>query len=412
MNNAIDLLYYFLVSILGIYFYVRMLSVKYTRKTSKILLGILIFASHIILLIPVNMEIFINIIQISGEFIIICMFTKGKFAEKLMAYVMMNIALGLGTFAAGLVIKLNVINNIMGVMEYGSTKRIVFYSVEILTAYIILTGIILLRGKLSGFLHIQGMEILVCVAVEVLCFLYVTGMMMIESKGSWKFSVISIFLLLLIIVYAFMKVSNYIKEKEKIYLEYYVVKNVEDSTEYIVNRLKENADYFRQQADFMNNGICEAYKAVENISEDMLPEVLLKNKREKAENAGADMDISIETDNGSFVEAKDYISMLANLLDNAIEAVSKNHVNNRKITVRGSIKRESFYLEIENPYEEEPVCIDGEFKTTKVNKEGHGLGIKSVRSLAEKYGMAMEVRVENGRFCVAIRSAGGQFSEI
>lgn len=62
------------------------------------------------------------------------------------------------------------------------------------------------------------------------------------------------------------------------------------------------------------------------------------------------------------------------------------------------------FLQVKNPYEKEPVVSDGRFETTKESKEGHGLGLKSVRRIVEKYGMEMEIAMEGGMFCVTIES--------
>ena len=87
---------------------------------------------------------------------------------------------------------------------------------------------------------------------------------------------------------------------------------------------------------------------------------------------------------------------MANLLDNAIEAAVQNHVNNRDIKTVGIIKGGRFFLQVQNPYEREPVMSGGEIETTKESKEGHGLGLKSVRRIVEKYGMEMEIVMEGG----------------
>ena len=182
------------------------------------------------------------------------------------------------------------------------------------------------------------------------------------------------------------------------------MKNVINSTEYIMGRLKEDEEYYRLQMDFMNAGIGKAYEAAgkENTSDNVFLNVLFENKRKKAKEAGAHIDINIEADKESLIEVRDIIIIVANLLDNAIEAAVQNHVNNRDIKTVGIIKGGRFFLQVQNPYEREPVMSGGELETTKDSKEGHGLGLKSVRRIVEKYGMEMEIVMEGGMFCVTV----------
>lgn len=404
MNKIADIGFYFFISILSIYFYTRVLSAKYTEKTTKLLIGACIFASHLILLIPAEWEIIFNVIQMIGEFVIISIFTKDKPARKLIAYVEMNIATGMGAIGADFVFSLDLLKGIVVFTESGCIQKIFFYSVVILITYIILTVVISLKEKTRKFIHIQGMEILVCMTLEMLCFLYVTGMIMLETKDLRNIQIIFIFVALVMLISIFIKLSDYIKEKENIYMEYYVMKNVMGSTEYIIGRLKEEEQIYRQQMEAINKGLCEAYEAaeIESMSDNVLLNVLLENKKKKAKMEGADMDISLSADKESMLKAQDCITIAANLLDNAIEAVSQNHVNNRDIMVRGHIGETDFFFQVKNPYEREPVIAGGELVTTKDNREGHGYGLKSVRRIAEEYGMSMEVDMKDGVFCVTV----------
>lgn len=404
MNRIADVGFYFLISILSVYFYTRVLSAKYTEKITRLLIGGCIFASHLILLIPARWEIILNIMQIIGELVIIFIFTKGKSAEKLMAYVEMNIASGMGAIAADFISGL--FKGLVIFTEYGSMHKIIYYLAVIFVTYIILTVIISFKGKAGKFIHIQGMEILVCMTLEMLCILYVTGMIMLETRNLRNIETIFVFYALIILICAFIKISDYIKEKENIYMEYYVMKNVMGSTEYIIGRLKDEEQAYRQRIESINNGLCEAYEAAEkeSMSDNMLLMVLLEHKKEKARLVGAYMDISFSSDEVSMLEAGDYITIAANLLDNAIEAVSKNSVNNRGITVHVNIGKNLFFFQVKNPYEREPVIIGGELMTTKDNKEGHGYGVKSVRRIVEKYGLTMDISVEKGMFCVTVEN--------
>ena len=89
--------------------------------------------------------------------------------------------------------------------------------------------------------------------------------------------------------------------------------------------------------------------------------------------------------------------VLGNLLENAVEAADKTE---EKI-VRGSIvlKKGVLRIQLENSYNGVLVRENHGFRTTKRDKESHGIGLRSVHKILEKYNGAMEI-VEGTLFCV------------
>lgn len=85
-------------------------------------------------------------------------------------------------------------------------------------------------------------------------------------------------------------------------------------------------------------------------------------------------------------ESMDIIALFANILDNAIEAVSKEEESNRIIKFNASIKGSFVCVHSEN-YCGTPTKFDDEGLpiTTKEDKLNHGMGVKSISYLANKY---------------------------
>lgn len=217
MTKVIDLSFYFFVSIISVYFYTRILPLKYTKGTAGLFIGGLIFISHLILFIPFWKTVF-NIVQMAGEFFIIYFFTKGKAAAKLIAYVEMNISLGIGTVGANFILKAASLKSIAAYAKPAYIQRIIFYLVVLAITCMILAGVIVLKARIGKIIHIQGMEILVCMTLELLFFLYVTGMTMLEAKGERNIYVIAVFPIFIILVFIFLKISKCIGEKERLYM--------------------------------------------------------------------------------------------------------------------------------------------------------------------------------------------------
>lgn len=59
-------------------------------------------------------------------------------------------------------------------------------------------------------------------------------------------------------------------------------------------------------------------------------------------------------------------------------------------------------LHFDNYYIHELQWEDGELKTSREEKEGHGYGLKSIRFAAEKYGGNMMSRAGDGKFVLTI----------
>ncbi|MDE7342104.1 MAG: GHKL domain-containing protein [Lachnospiraceae bacterium] len=96
--------------------------------------------------------------------------------------------------------------------------------------------------------------------------------------------------------------------------------------------------------------------------------------------------------------------LLGNLLDNAIEAAGKTE--SKYLSVHIKLKRGILKVKIENSFEasrilcEEQHGKDTVLKTTKPFTEQHGIGLKNVKKIVEKYNGTMAVTAQEGIFCV------------
>ncbi|MCI6811442.1 MAG: ATP-binding protein [Lachnospiraceae bacterium] len=96
--------------------------------------------------------------------------------------------------------------------------------------------------------------------------------------------------------------------------------------------------------------------------------------------------------------------LLGNLLENAIEAAGKTE--NKYLSIYITLKRGILKVKIENSFE--PSCIlwgeqqrkDMILKTTKPFTDRHGIGLKNVKKIVEKYNGTMAVTTQDGIFCV------------
>ena len=130
-------------------------------------------------------------------------------------------------------------------------------------------------------------------------------------------------------------------------------------------------------------------------------DAVINSKRQKATEKGIELFYSgIVPEDG--IEPQDVCLIFSNLIDNAIEATEKLD-EKRQITVRSGIHSGVFILSVTNPCKGVSEREKGLFRTTKSDSKNHGIGLKNVRTAAEKYGGEFTVGVENGIFSADIR---------
>lgn len=100
--------------------------------------------------------------------------------------------------------------------------------------------------------------------------------------------------------------------------------------------------------------------------------------------------------NASGIDEVDLCNLLGNLLDNAIEACEKCRDRQRVIEVKIQMCDGKYLLEVENTAPENTLENNKQLATTKDDTSRHGYGVKSIKSIAEKYnGMVNFSQVED-----------------
>ena len=102
------------------------------------------------------------------------------------------------------------------------------------------------------------------------------------------------------------------------------------------------------------------------------------------------------------MEVSDCITILGNLLDNAITAVTMLPEEKRFLRLKVVYDRGRLIVRCENPYCQEIVCQNGEIVSSKQNQSEHGIGLKNVERVVEKYMGCMNIYHENQTFLVEI----------
>lgn len=101
------------------------------------------------------------------------------------------------------------------------------------------------------------------------------------------------------------------------------------------------------------------------------------------------------------IQQRDLCSVLANLVKNAVEAVSKSEQG--YIFFKVATGETYLSLKVENSFEEEVLLNKkGLSKTIKQDSRNHGIGLKNVQEIAKKYEGKYSANAKNGEYCVEI----------
>ena len=105
----------------------------------------------------------------------------------------------------------------------------------------------------------------------------------------------------------------------------------------------------------------------------------------------------------SFMDPIDISTLFGNILDNAIESVSKIEDKEKRLIHLTVAKQKDFLrIRVENCYEGQLVYKNGIPITTKDDKNYHGYGLKSIKSTVQKYNGSVTIEDQNGWFEIRI----------
>lgn len=188
------------------------------------------------------------------------------------------------------------------------------------------------------------------------------------------------------------------------------IRNLEvkyDETEKIRHDMKSHISCALKLAE--QGDIKELINYLNEISEDKINKIVSHVKTERrilgavinsklgmAESKGFDMKCVIlnEMDNIKDIDAG---VLLANLLDNAIEACEKNY-GHSEIMLKIWSNAGYYCIEISNTVERDVLAENPNLFTSKSNKELHGIGLKSVKDVVEKYNGMMNFKQKANTF--------------
>lgn len=115
-------------------------------------------------------------------------------------------------------------------------------------------------------------------------------------------------------------------------------------------------------------------------------------------------DISVITDillpDKLFLSDEEICSLLMNLLDNAIEASLSEKARDIRVNIR--VVRGYLQIQIKNRCQRNVLESNSLLSTTKSDSIHHGLGLKIVRTIAERHNGITDISYQDGYFCITV----------
>ena len=138
-------------------------------------------------------------------------------------------------------------------------------------------------------------------------------------------------------------------------------------------------------------------------------DVIINDKYRLAKDAGITFSVKFEYRKTDTISAFDMGVVLHNLLDNALEACEKLDRERRYISLNLKRKEHFLLIEVENSFDGMLIWEDEEKIPATTKQSGlpdilmeHGVGLKNVKDVAERYLGYMDIRAEKDTFRVTV----------
>ena len=120
-----------------------------------------------------------------------------------------------------------------------------------------------------------------------------------------------------------------------------------------------------------------------NLTGQPIVDALLAYKRKECDDRGIQLEMETTAFPSEGFSGEEYVGILGNLLDNAMEAAEKTlqpWVRLKSFTASGQ-----WVLQVTNSKQSDTAPLEKNMKTTKEDKENHGLGTKIVKRIVKKH---------------------------
>ena len=169
-----------------------------------------------------------------------------------------------------------------------------------------------------------------------------------------------------------------------------------------IDALIEEENY--AEAHNICHSLTNKYTSIGTIvnTENYLLNAVLNVEIEKAKSYEIPVKLSITNDLKMFKNSSDIISLIGNILDNAISYLSKNKVKNNEINFSTGYEGSYSVIKCRNNILDSVLFNNPSLKTDKKDKDNHGKGITIINSIAHKYNGDVIIKERNKEFIITV----------
>lgn len=169
-----------------------------------------------------------------------------------------------------------------------------------------------------------------------------------------------------------------------------------------IDALIEEENY--DEAHNICHSLTNKYTSIGTIvnTENYLLNAVLNVEIEKAKSYEIPVKLSITNDLKMFKNSSDIISLIGNILDNAISYLSKNKVKNNEINFSTGYEGSYSIIKCRNNILGSVLFNNPSLKTDKEDKDNHGKGITIINSIAHKYNGDVIIKERNKEFIITV----------
>lgn len=194
--------------------------------------------------------------------------------------------------------------------------------------------------------------------------------------------------------------KKYTQEKEELLLD--IRKSRHDIKQHYIALLKMlEKQKYQECIEYLEGLLDRRIFAEDGISktDNIIVDALVNSKYTLAKRRGIDFIIELNIPRELPFENADLSIVLGNILDNALEANSSEG----KIFLSMKYEKSILFIFLKNTYDR-PINRDkdGEIVTNKADASNHGIGLKSVRKITEKYYGASIIEIDEKEFVMKI----------
>lgn len=151
------------------------------------------------------------------------------------------------------------------------------------------------------------------------------------------------------------------------------------------------------------SGVIEVFNNKEGLAStgNTVIDSIINFKLQEAEKEKIAVNIDLNIPKELKIPSFDITIILGNLLDNALNAVKKLE-KNRYIDIKIKYTKGRLILKIDNSFDGTIIKEKGKIITSHRDKNNHGLGLESVKTVLEKYNGVIEFKYDSNKFHTAL----------